>query len=53
MMDVGNHDLGEFVVDIGKARPKVIVASMALPKGLSAPRAAVFRDLCKKSDIYQ
>ena len=33
-MDVGNHDLGEFVVNIGKARPKVIVASMALPKNL-------------------
>ena len=50
-MFVGNHDWGEVVVNIGKARPKVIVASIALPKNLFAPRAPIFRPLNKKSDI--
>ena len=51
MVDVGNDDWGEVVVNIGKARPKVIVASMALPKNLFAPRTTIFRDLYKKSNI--
>ena len=44
--------IGEVVVNIGKARPKVIVASMALPKKLFAPRTAIFRDTYKKPEIY-
>ena len=52
MMKVGNHDFGEVVVNIGKARPKVIVASMALPKRVFAPRTAIFRDTNKKPEIY-
>ena len=44
--------IGEVVVNIGKARPKVIAASMALPKKLFAPRTAIFRDTYKKPQIY-
>ena len=44
--------IGEVVVNIGKARPKVIVASMALPKKPFAPRAAIFLDTHKKPEIY-